>query len=489
MSFMAERVANPVFANVGNTDQVSKINTINIAPTYTHVISDDSVFNLGAFVRRDGYTYYPSGNPLADLGPENLQTSSISQRRSLINMAAHADYSYVKGVNNLKIGAQYGQTFLRENDSLGVVDPLYDAPCVDVDGNPLPGYSDPTTCDGVVSFSNPNYNPVLAPYDLTRGGSDYSSFGKGDIKELALYAEDQIKAGNWLFNLGLREDVYNGLTDANQTEPRVGIGYHIQPSGTVMSVSYARTLETPFNENLVLSSTGCSDAVLSILLNCQGGQGVLQPGFRNEFHASLQQGFGKHAVVSGEYIWKYTHNAFDFSVLGNTPITFPIDWHNSKIPGYAIRAEVPDTHGFSAYFVTSSVAARFFPPQVAGAGATVGQTGLPFRIDHDEKFNETTHLQYTVSHDNSWMNGMWGGFTQVDRIWARRRPGRPDWRSRRCRAGVSLGLSERRRVDPRDAGQRRPLLGCSGRSGAVRAVRAELAVPAELAGQGETGRP
>ena len=29
----------------------------------------------------------------------------------------------------------------------------------------------------------------------------------------------------------------------------------------------------------------------------------------------------------------------------------------------------------------------------SGAGATVGQTGLPFRIDHDEKFNQTTHLQ------------------------------------------------------------------------------------------------
>jgi hypothetical protein len=115
-------------------------------------------------------------------------------------------------------------------------------------------------------------------------------------------------------------------------------------------------------------------------------------------------------VVSGEYIWKYTHNAFDFSILGNTPIFFPIDWHNSKIPGYALDAEVPNYHHFSAYLVTSSVAARFFPPQSAGAGATVGQTGLPFRIDHDEKFNETTHLQYTVSRDGSWFNGLWGGF-------------------------------------------------------------------------------
>ena len=107
-------------------------------------------------------------------------------------------------------------------------------------------------------------------------------------------------------------------------------------------------------------------------------------------------------MVSGEYIWKYTHNGFDFSILGNTPITFPVDWHNSKIPGYALRAEVPEIRGFSAYFVTSSVAARFFPPQVAGAGATSGVavgTGYPFRIDHDEKFNETTHFQYTVSHE------------------------------------------------------------------------------------------
>ena len=141
-----------------------------------------------------------------------------------------------------------------------------------------------------------------------------------------------------------------------------------------------------------------------------GVSGTLHPGFRNEFHAGLQQAVGKNVVFSGEYIWKYTHNAFDFSVLGNTPITFPIDWHNSKIPGYALHVDVPNFHDFSAYLVTSSVAARFFPPQVAGAGATVGQTGLPFRIDHDEKFNQTTHLQYTVSRDGSWVNGLWGGF-------------------------------------------------------------------------------
>jgi hypothetical protein len=404
--------ASPVFATVSNADQRSKIGTINISPTYTHVIDNNSVLDVGAFVRRDEYNYFPSDNPLADLGPANLQTSSISQYRTLTNTGVHSDYSYSKGIHTFKAGAQYGQTFLSENDSIGVVDPTYSfsAPCVDANGNPLAGYSNPSQCPGGLAGQNPSYRAVLAPYDFTRGGSYYAYNGHTDVKELALFAEDQIKVRDWLFSLGLREDVYNGLTKANQTQPRLGIAYNIKPTGSVLRVSYARTLETPFNENLVLSSEGCSNAVLAPMLACSSGvAGTLQPGFRNEFHAGLQQAFGKRVVVSGEYIWKYTHNAFDFSVLGNTPITFPIDWHNSKIPGYALHIEVPQYHNISGYVVMSSVAARFFPPQVAGAGATVGSTGLPFRIDHDEKFNQESHLQYTWSRGKHF-NGLWGGF-------------------------------------------------------------------------------
>ena len=420
--------ATPVFGAVGNTNQGSKINTYNVSPTYTHIISNSSVLNVGAFVRRDDYGYYPSSNPLADLGPSNLQTSSISQYRTLTNTGVHADYSYAKGINNVKIGAQYEQTFLREHDNLGIVDNTYNTPCIDANGNPVPGFYSTSDCapagylsnDPSVTYgatdSNGNllygtFNPLLELYDLTRGGAFYNYFGHADVKQLGLYGEDEIKAGNWDFNLGLREDVYNGLADANQTQPRVGIAYNVKPSATVLRISYARTLETPFNENLVLSSSGCSDPVLNPLLACQPGvTGVLHPGYRNEFHAGFQQALGKYAVVSGEYIWKYTHNAFDFSVLGNTPITFPIDWHNSKIPGYALDAEVPNFHNFSAYLVASSVAARFFPPQVAGAGATSGvAVGYPFRIDHDEKFNETTHFQYTIPGAGI-MKGIWGGF-------------------------------------------------------------------------------
>ena len=148
--------------------------------------------------------------------------------------------------------------------------------------------------------------------------------GHTDVKELALYAQDQITTGNWIFNVGVRGDVYNGLTTASQVEPRLGISYKVKPTNSVLRISYARTLETPFNENLVLSNSGCLNPVLNPLLACSSDAiGTLKPGFRNEFHAGFQQAFGKNVVLSGDYIWKYTHNAFDFSVLGNTPITFP----------------------------------------------------------------------------------------------------------------------------------------------------------------------
>ena len=399
--------ATPIFGDTGDADQRSQIKTINLAPTYTRVISAHSVLNLGAYFRKDLYHYYPSGDPLADLGPANLQTSSIFQDRSLANTGVHSDLTYARGIHNIKIGVDYQQTFLRESDSLGIAEATYNAPCVDATGAPVAGYSDPSSC-GAGLAPNPSFLAVLRPYDLTRGGGFYNYLGHADVKELSTYIEDQIKAGNWNFNVGIRGDVYNGLSSAQQAEPRVGLAYNVKRTKTVLRLSYARTLETPFNENLVLSSNGCGNAVLAPLLSCSPGVSTVEvPGFRNEFHAGLQQALGKHAVFSGEYIWKYTHNAFDFSVLGNTPITFPIDWHNSKIPGFALNVEVPEIHHFSAYAVMSSVAARFFPPQVAGAGATVGQSGLPFRIDHDEKFNQTTHVQYQIGKRGPWAGWNW----------------------------------------------------------------------------------
>jgi hypothetical protein len=377
---------------VGPADQRSQIKTFNIAPSWTRLLSSAAVFTFGAFLRRDEYNYYPSNNPFADLSPIQLET--VSQYRTLTNAGVRSDVSYVKGIHNLKAGVTYQHTFLKENDGLGIVDPTFLASQTDANGNPC--------LVNNVPVSAPCTD--LAPSDLTRaGGSVFRFRGHTDIKELALYLQDAITKGSWSFNIGIRGDLYNGFSVTRQAEPRLGLAYNIQRSNTVLRASYARILETPFNENLVVSSTGCLITVIADLIgSCVPA--APPPGFRNEFHTGLEQAFGKYLVFSGDYIWKYTHNGYDFSILGNTPIFFPIAWHNSKITGFAGRVSVPNYHGFTALVVFSSVAARFFNPQVGGLGVVPSATGV-FRIDHDEKFNQTTHLQY-----QPWQHGPWVGF-------------------------------------------------------------------------------
>jgi hypothetical protein len=413
---------------VGSEDQRSQIKTFNVAPVWTRILNPYTVFTFGGFFRQDQYNYYPSDNPFADFTPD-LQSATVGQNRRLTNAGARTNLSYVNGIHNLKIGATYEHTFITERDAFGLVDPTANAPCLNADDsadtNPL--VTNSAGCTGALEpnmgqGSVPAFIPLLACYDLTRTGplpaSDgcpnttsglYGFFGHADIKEFAFYVQDAITIHNWTFNLGVRFDKYNGIARAAQGEPRLGVAYNLKPTNTVLRVSYARTMESPFNENLVLASLGCNYApIVAFQTLVPGGACVtttpLSPGHRNEFHVGLQQAFGKYLVVDAEYIWKYTHKAFDFSVLGNTPITYPIEWQSSKIPGYAIRATVPNYHGLTAFVVMSSVAARFFGPQVAGVGATPGAVSV-FRIDHDELFNETTHLQY-----QPWKRGPWIGF-------------------------------------------------------------------------------
>jgi hypothetical protein len=384
----------PNGAAVGPSDQRAQIQTVNIAPSYTHIINTSTVLNAGFFFRRDGFNYYPSKNPFADLGAPDLQQESLAQQRSLANTGLHSDLTYTHGGNNIKAGLNYAQTFLTENFQIGIVDPNYIANLnCETSGVPTPG----SAC------------ATLLPYDLTQGGSLYPFHGHTDIKEFAAYAQDAITFGPWTGNLGLRFDQYNGLVTANQVEPRLALSYKIKRTGTVLRASYARSLESPFNENLVLASEGCNYAVISALIPCTSAPN--RPGYRNNFHAGFEQALSRFAVLSADYVWMYTHTGYDFSVLGATPIFFPVGWHNSKVPGFDGRLDIPPVHNFTAQVVFSSVAARFFTPQTSGLGTTVqsSQAGVhtPFRIDHDEKFNQTTHAQYQLGKRGPYVGFNW----------------------------------------------------------------------------------
>jgi len=84
----------------------------------------------------------------------------------------------------------------------------------------------------------------------------------------------------------------------------------------------------------------------------------LKPAARNQYDVGFEQGFGKHIVVNGEYFWKFTDRDFDFDIVLNTPLAFPIQWKKSKIDGFGIKITVPETHGLSAYAVLGHTRSR-----------------------------------------------------------------------------------------------------------------------------------
>jgi len=202
---------------------------------------------------------------------------------------------------------------------------------------------------------------------------------------------------------GIRADLYRGLTAASEAEPRAAIAYNVKKTNTVLRVGYGRSMVTPYNENLILSSsTGIGG------LGGPGG-GAIPPkaGLRNLFNAGLEQAFGKYVVVTADYYWKYTRPDYDFGVLFSTPLTFPVQWTKSKIDGLAARLNVPNFHGVTLVTVLGTSRDRFFPPGVGGLIFNSQVGGTVFRIDHDQAFQQTTHLQYQWNKTGPWVGFNW----------------------------------------------------------------------------------
>jgi hypothetical protein len=139
------------------------------------------------------------------------------------------------------------------------------------------------------------------------------------------------------------------------------------------------------------------------------GSGAIppKPGKRNLFNAGLEQAFGKYLVVAADYYWKYTKPDYDFGVLFSTPLTFPVQWAKSKIDGVAARVSVPNFHGMSMVTVLGTSRDRFYPP---GVGGLIFNTAPPpgvFRIDHDQAFQQNTHVQYQWKSTGPWIGFNW----------------------------------------------------------------------------------
>jgi hypothetical protein len=381
--------------------QSQRVRTWSVAPGFQHTINPHALLTINPYIRKDEFFYYPSPNVFND------SPATQNQQRQLLNWGVKSDVSINSGRHDIKLGIDLKQTRLLENFGFGVTDPNFNPICVDADGNTAGPQTliDPNQCAGLGFTANPNLQTGLIPYDLTRGGSLFTFHATGNINQYAFYAQDGITAGRFLFTIGFRFDRYDGLSTANGPQPRLGIAYNLKQTGTVLRVAYSRTMETPFNENLLLSS---ATGIGGLTQNVFGSVAQpLAPGFRNQFNGGLQQAIGKYIVIDADYFWKFTHNAYDFNTLLNTTITFPIVWHNSKLDGVTGKISTTNLHGFQAYWTFGHTRARYFPPEDGGliSQGTPLAAGV-FRIDHDQAFQSTGVFRY--QHKNAeWVVLTW----------------------------------------------------------------------------------
>lgn len=385
-----------------NQDQRAQIRSLNLAPTWTHTFSPSSLFTLGSFIRQDNFHYYPSKNVFDDT------PVTLSQSRRLQQIGGHTDLLYSHGVHTFKIGLSGSRTGLSEGFGLGVTDPGFNSPCVDSNGQPVsdPALTDPSQCAGAGYAENDDYLPGLSSYDLSRGGSPYRFNGTAAIAQQALYVSDNIAWKNWTVLLGGRFDNYNGLSKRSMAQPRLGVSYTVPKSNTVLRLGYGKFFLTPYNENLIVSSSTGLGGLESTSATPLAAV-PLKPASRQQFNAGFEQGLSRYLVINGEYFWKYTDRDFDFDVVLNTPLAFPIQWQKSKIDGFGIRITVPNYKGFSAFSSIGHSRSRFFGPEVGGvlSNDPSVNTSEVFRIDHDQAFQQSTNLAYQFHH------GPWASFT------------------------------------------------------------------------------
>jgi hypothetical protein len=384
-----------------NQDQRQRVMTWSIAPGFQHTLGSRALWTVNPYIRKDEFHYYASPDPFAD------SPSTQNQARALLNWGVKSDIAVATGKHDIKVGIDLKQTRLAENFGFGITDSTFNPVCVDQDGNPAGASTliDPSQCGKAGFLPNPNVSLGLIPYDLTRGGTLLAFHATHNINQYAFYAQDAIKKGNFLFKVGFRADHYDGLSSANGAEPRAGIAYNVKKTGTVLRVAYARTFETPFNENLLLASaTGAGGLANGVF----GADAVpIPPGRRNQFNAGLQQAIGRYLLLDVDYFWKYTHSAYDFSTLLNTTLTFPISWHNSKLDGVTGRLSTTNLKGFQAYWTFGHTRARYFPPELGGLisqGAPLA--GGVFRIDHDQAFQSNAVFRYQHK-THEWVSLIW----------------------------------------------------------------------------------
>ena len=345
---------------------------------YQGVLSSDAVLDVSAFARLS--TFELDSSP----GDTPVQATS---RRSLDNYGLSPSVTWATGVHEIKFGAEIKRFPIVENFSFGITDPTL---------------NDPTS---------PDYNPNLAPYDLTRGGSPFVFHARQTGTYYAGYLQDNIRLGNFTANLGVRyEDNDLPVTDS-QIEPRVGAVYFFPETRTAFRVSYNRVMYTPEYENILVSSSPEAAALAPPAIQesraLGGGDLLVHSERQNAFTVGAQQAIGSKIRLDVDFWHRQSTYAGDQDQFFNTGIVFPVAFSRGDLHGWDMRLDLAPTDGFRGFLSLGHTRAIYVAPPVGGLfidpAYLSSLTAGPFIIDHDENLALQSGLTYDFGTTGAWV--------------------------------------------------------------------------------------
>jgi hypothetical protein len=341
------------------------------------ILTQTSVLELNGFGRFSKFKLNPSDG--------DTPVTAFSDR-TLNNYGIAPSFSWTNANNEVKVGLNLKRYPIKEHFQFGLTDP---------------GLNDPAAED---------YNPNLAPYDLTRGGHQFVFDSKRTGSYNAAYIQDSIKFGNITANLGVRYDSNNLPSKDTAFQPRVGVAYYIPSSKTVFRASYNRVLYTPEFENILLSSSEQAATLVPPVVQQSrelgGGELLVHSEKQNAYDLGIQQGIGSKLRLDVDFWKRKSKFAGDQDQFENTGIVFPLAFTSGDLKGWNARLDLAQTMGLRGFLSVGHTKAIYVPPLTGGLfldqGALDTITGGPFLIDHDQKLQSQGSLIYDLGNSGIW---------------------------------------------------------------------------------------
>jgi Carboxypeptidase regulatory-like domain/TonB-dependent Receptor Plug Domain len=375
-------VTNLPSQEVAGQDQSVRSEDWNANLGYQHVAGSSTVWDAQVYGRSNRLELFPSAGDTP---------VTANQDRTLANQGMNLSVSHQLGVHELKAGIQLKRFPIDERFAFGITDP---------------GFNDP---------DSEEFNPNLAPYDLTRSGEMFVFAGNRTGSYGALYVQDHIVWRDLTVNAGVRYDRNHLFESEHQLQPRVGVAYSIPSTHTVVRASYDRMFITPEYENILLSSSDQAASLVppEIRQSNQLGFGELRnvSERHDAYSIGVQQGIGSALRLDVSYWKRKVTNAADQDQFFNTGIVFPLNFKGGDLNGWNVRLDGGPVHGLRGYLSVGHVHALYDPPFVGGlfldAEALDSLSAGPFLIDHDQDLQEQLGLFWDVPG-----SGFWLGATQ-----------------------------------------------------------------------------